>query len=109
MDNRQDFVHHQDFRIQVGSYRERQADVHSAGVMLHRSVKKFFDFGESNDLIEALGDFGLAHPQNRAIQKDVFPARQFGMKPGTYFEQTSHPATQRTDPLGGTSDPRQYL
>ena len=38
---------------------------------------------ESDDLVEFLPHLGAGHAQNRAIEKNIFPARQLGMKPGT--------------------------
>ena len=55
--------------------------------MLDRHVQKFLDIGEGYDLVELTEDLSLFHPKNRAIQKNVLPATQLGMKAGPYLEQ----------------------
>src|ERR1700675_3964113 len=47
--HRQDLIDEEDFRFEVGSDGEGQADVHAGGVVLDGSVDKFFEFGEGYD------------------------------------------------------------
>src|SRR5882672_1499712 len=57
--------------------------------MFHGSVYEFFQFGERHYLVELGGDFPLAHAQDRAAQKRVFAAREFGMESSADFEQAA--------------------
>src|SRR6266403_285085 len=72
--------------------RKSQPNIHAAGIVLHRCIDELLDFSESYDFIKLTNDFCPSHPQNGAIQVDVFPACQLGMKPGPYFQQGAHPA-----------------
>ena len=50
--DREDLVHHQDLRLQMGSHGERQPHVHAARVVLDRRVEELLDLGEGDDLVE---------------------------------------------------------
>ena len=50
--NRKYFVNKQNILVEVGGNSERQSDVHSTGVVLHRSVNKLLDLGKPDDFIE---------------------------------------------------------
>ena len=58
--------------------------------MFDRRVQKFFDFGKRHDLVKLAFDFGLAHSENRAVEKNIFAPGQFGVKARSDFEQTRH-------------------
>src|SRR5581483_267516 len=60
-------VHDENLGIEVGGYRERQAYVHAAGIMLDRCIEKLFYFSECHDLIEAGDDFRPPHAEDRAV------------------------------------------
>ena len=74
--------------LEVGRDREREAHVHPARIVFYRGVKKLFDFGEINNLIEVPAYFHLAHAQDGAIQENILPSSEFWMKAGAYFKQT---------------------
>src|SRR5207244_4132399 len=107
--DRKDFIHNKNFRIEMSRNGERQPDIHSAGVMLHRCIKELFDFGKSNDLIEAARDFRSAHAENRAIEKDILPSCEFGMKSGANLEQACESSANCDGSLSGTGDARKNL
>ena len=91
--NCEDFIDQQDLRLQVGCHSESQTNVHAAAVAFHWSIQEFLDLGESDDFVELPADLCTRHSENGAIEKDVFPAGEFGVKAGPDFQQTRHPAT----------------
>ena len=88
---------------------ERQADVHAAAVALHRRVEEVLHFGEGDDLIELLPDLRAAHPEDRAVQKDVLAAGQFGVKAGADFEEAAEAAVELGPACGRPDHPRQQF
>ena len=100
----QDFIHQQNFRLQMRGHRERQPHEHSRGVMLHGRVDEFFQLGESHDFVELSGDLPLAHPQDGPGEIRVFPPRQLRMKPRPYFQQRPHLPVNFRPASGGAGD-----
>src|SRR5579862_8188747 len=90
----QDLVNNQDFRVQVRGDGERQPHIHPAAVTLNRRVDKLLDPRESDDGVKTAADLRLAHPQDRAIEEDVFAAGQLGVEPGADFQQAPDAAIQ---------------
>src|SRR5688572_22121832 len=76
----QHFVHKQHFSLHVSCNGEGEADVHTAGVTLHRRIYKLFNVREGDDLIKLAFNLNFTHAENCTIEKDVFAAGQFGMK-----------------------------
>ena len=66
---------------------ESESNVHAAGISLHRSVNKFLDFSEGNNLVKFMGNFGLAHAKNGAVEIDIFPSGEFRVKARANLEQ----------------------
>ena len=62
-------------------------------------IEKLLDFGESDDFVELPFDFAAAHAEDGAVEKNIFPAGQFGMKTGADFEQAADAAAD-FDPAG---------
>src|SRR5688572_27904730 len=58
--------------------------------MLKRSIQKFFCATKVNDLIKSRLNFLALHAQQRTVEKDIFPPRQFRMKSSTHFQQTGN-------------------
>ena len=56
--------------------------------------RKRLDFGEGNDLVEFPTDLALRHAEDRAVEKDVFPAGQLRMKAGANLQQACDAAAQ---------------
>ena len=94
------FVDQQESPVQMGSDGKSEADVHAAGIMLHRCVDELFELGKSDDFVEFARDFALAHAENRAAEKSVLAARQFGVEAGADFEQATN-ASVNLRPSGG--------
>ena len=57
--------------------------------MLHRRIEKTATFGEFHNLIELTVDLLPAHSQNRAVEINIFPPRQFRMKAGSDLEEAA--------------------
>ena len=62
--DREDLVHHEDLRFEVGGYGESQPHVHSAGVSLDWGVNKFFNLPEGDNLIEPQVNFVSPHSED---------------------------------------------
>src|SRR6185295_9746835 len=88
--NRQHFIHDQDLRLEMRGHREREPHVHARREMLHRSVDKFFNLSEVDDLIKLPPDLFMTYPEYRAVEINVFSRRQLRMKTRANFEQTTH-------------------
>ena len=50
--DREDFIYHEDVRIQMSGNGKREPHIHSAAIAFDRRIDKFFHIGEGNDLIE---------------------------------------------------------
>src|SRR5215472_14492381 len=72
----EDFVHEQDFRLEVGGDGKGQTNVHAGGVVFDGRVNELFKLGEGNDFVEFAGDLALAHSQDGAGKEGVFAAGQ---------------------------------
>ena len=55
--------------------------------MLNRRIKKFLDLGKCDDFIKFSPDFPLRHPEDGAVEKDVFPSGELGVKARADLEQ----------------------
>ena len=67
--------------------------------MLHRRVEKALYLGEGDDFVEFAGDLGPRHAKDGAVEEDVFPSAEFGMKPRADFQQ-ARDAAKDFDPSG---------
>ena len=89
--DRQHLVHDQDFRLQVRRHRERQPDVHPAGVPLDRRVEELADLGELDDLVELPPHLPAGHAEDRAVEEDVLPAGQLRVEAGARLRAGCRP------------------
>ena len=64
-------VHNQDFRLQVGSHGESQAQVHTGGVALDGCIDELFNFRKSDDFIETGFNFLFVHTEDRPVEEDI--------------------------------------
>ena len=77
----------------MGGNGEGEADVHAAGVALHRRVEEARDVAEMATISSNLRfDLGARHAKDGAIQEDVLAAGELGMKAGADLEQAARPA-----------------
>src|SRR5271157_6511863 len=105
----QHLIDDQDFGIEIRRDRECQPYVHAAAEALDRSVEKFLDAREIDDLVELLFDLPPRHAEDAAVEKDVLAAGELGMEPGADFQQAGN--TPANLDLAGRrpGDPRQDL
>ena len=87
----ENFIHQQNFGLQMRRHCKRQPHVHSGRVVLDGRVDEFFQFGERHDFIEFPFDLRFAHPQDRSGKERVFASGQFRMKPCPHFQQRADP------------------
>src|SRR5262249_19173614 len=85
--HRQHLVYDQDLWLQVSSHGKGQAQVHSAGIMLHRRVNEFFDLGKGYDFVKFSFNLSPCHAQDRAVEINIFAPGQFRVKSSAYLEQ----------------------
>ena len=64
----------------TGGNRERESDIHTAGISLDRLIKKIADLCESLDLGEQRVGFAARKPEQRCVHVDVFDAGEFRIK-----------------------------
>lgn len=76
----QHLVDYQDLRLQMGGQREGEAHVHPARIVFDRGVDEAVHLGESNNPIELTVHLGPPHPEDRAVEVDVFAAGEFGVE-----------------------------
>lgn len=88
----------------MGCHGKGKADVHARRIAFDRSVQKFFHTGKIHDLIEFTTDFCPAHTKDGAIEEDIFPSCELGMKPRAYFQQAGYTSAQSNLASAGLSD-----
>ncbi len=96
----QRLIDDEDVRIHVRDHRKRQADIHAAGVGLHRLFDEAADIGKCRDGIEALGHRLAIDAIQRSCQVDVLAARKFRIEAGAELQQRGDPAVDRDLALG---------
>src|SRR5215469_3808606 len=77
-----------------------EADIHAAGVVLHRRVNKLLKLGESDDFIKFPLDLALAHAKNCTAKKRILAAAQFRVEAGANFEKAPN-TSMNFGPSGG--------
>ena len=92
--HRKNFIHDHDLSIQMRSHRERQLDIHTGGVALHRSIDELTAFGEFDDVLHVGVDLSLCHAENRAIHVDVLTSGELSMKACADLQHGSHTPIQ---------------
>ena len=106
---RESFIYQEDFGIHVDRHRKGQAHHHAARVGLDGLIDEVADFGEGRNILVALVDLARREPQNRAVQVDVVPAAEFGVKSSAEFQQRRDAAMDIHRARGGMKDPRNHL
>src|SRR3989344_2081618 len=81
------FIYKENFGFQMSCNGKSEPYVHSARVMLYRRLDKFFNFREGDNNVKFVVDLVFFHAQYRAIEVDVFPPSQFGVKSRSDFQQ----------------------
>ena len=65
----EDFVHEQDFGLEMRGDGEGEAHLHAAAVVLQGGVEEAFHFGEGYDLVELAADFAARMPRMAPLMK----------------------------------------
>ena len=107
--DRQDFIHDQDFAVQMRSHGKRQLYVHAAGIPLHRGIDELLNLRKRDDLVELRVDLAPAHAEYCAIHIDVFTACHLGVKARADLEHGGHPAVQIYLSAGGHGNAAQQF
>ena len=105
----QNLVHQKNVWLEMGGHSESQPDIHSTGIVLHRSVEKFLHFGEVDDLIKFAIDFRPGHTEDGAVKIDIFPPCQLAMETRTNLKQASHSAADLNTASGRLGDATEYF
>ncbi len=100
----QDLVDQKNFGIEVGGDGEGEPHIHSARVPLDRGVEKPFDFGEGDDLIEFSFDLRALHPEDCAVEENIFASGKLRMKTRPDFEERADAAVNINTAGGWLSD-----
>src|SRR5262245_16960775 len=79
--DREHFVDEEHLGIDVRSDGKTEPRVHAAGIPFHRCIDEIRDAREVDDLVEAPSNLLALHAHDRALQEDVFPSGEIGMKP----------------------------
>src|SRR6516165_5306230 len=107
--NCQNFIYQQDVSFQMRRNRERQPHMHARRVVFHWRVDEAFNISKTHHFIEFSPDLSARHAQNCSVEKNIFPPRQFRMKPGAHFKQTRDSPSYRHPPLARHYDAAQDL
>src|SRR5690242_9102600 len=89
--------------------REPESDVHARRIALHRRVDELPQLSEFNDTVELSVDLATSHPENRAVQINVFAPGQLGMKTRSDFNQRREPSVDHDLAVSWRRDPRKEL
>ncbi|MCY1245375.1 hypothetical protein D9M72_585230 [compost metagenome] len=71
---------------------ECQPQIHARGIELNLGVNELADLRKLNDVVEAVVDLLLGHPQDGAVQVDVVTAGKIGVKSRTHFDEAGYAA-----------------
>src|SRR5438309_10899458 len=104
--DRQHFVNQQNLRLEMRRNGKGQSHIHATAVSLNRSVNKFLDLSKRYDLVKLSFNLSFLHSQNRAVEKNVFPARQFWLKARAYLQQRADPPLNASLATGRLGDAR---
>jgi hypothetical protein len=101
------FVDQENLRPQMGGHGEREPHLHARTVALDGRVHELFQAGEIHDAFIFFDDLPPAQAKDRAVEKHVFAAGQFGMEAGAHLQQRRDAAAQRGCAGRGIGDARQ--
>src|SRR5215213_8794934 len=77
--------------------------------MFDRGIEKLFNFREGDDLVELAINLRLSHAEYRAIEINVFPTGELGVKACADFQQRTDTPVDHGDSSSWRSNARQYL
>src|SRR6266567_243571 len=84
--------------------RESQADIHAAGIFLHRAIDESSNFSELLDSGKRFVHFLPRYSHDLAVEIDVVAAAKFGVEAGAQLQQSGYPAVAENTAAGGLKD-----
>jgi len=105
----QNLVDEDDLGVRVGGDGKAEANVHARGIVLDGHVDKHVQLGKVDDVIHLATDLVVGQAQDRAVQIDVLPAGEVGMKARPQLQEGTQPAVDLHKPGGGLDDARHEL
>ena len=84
----QDLIHDKDLAVKVRGDREREFDIHSARISLDGSVDELTALGKIDYAFYFGIDLRAGHSEDRTVQINILPTRQFGVEARPDFEHT---------------------
>jgi hypothetical protein len=105
----QNLVNQQHIRVHVSSHAKPQARIHPRRIALDWRVNKALQPGKGHDLVEPGVNLLAAQAQDSAVEVDVLPPGEFGMKAGTQFDERRHPPVDLYLTFGRSGDAREQF
>jgi hypothetical protein len=105
----EDLVRQQDVGLHVDGHRKCQPQIHAARVLAQRVVGEVVQFGELEDLGNAIERFAARDPVHGGVHQDVVLGREIGVEPGAELEQRDDPPETGDASLGRAGDAGDHL
>uniref|UniRef100_E6QEM5 Uncharacterized protein n=1 Tax=mine drainage metagenome TaxID=410659 RepID=E6QEM5_9ZZZZ len=100
----EDLVGQEDVGLQVDGHGEAQTHLHARGIILEWSVDEVLEFGELNDVLDALLGVAVAETVEAGVEEDVFIAAELGMEADAKLDEGGDAATGDDSALAGFQD-----
>ncbi len=100
----EDLVGQEDVGLQVDGHGETQAHLHAGGVVFEGGVDEVLEFGELNDVLDALLGVAVAETVEAGVEEDVFVAAELGMEADAKLDERGDAAVGDDLPLTGFQD-----
>ena len=102
-------IDHENLRLEMSGDGESEPDIHARRITLYWSIQKSFNSRKGDDLVELPRDLLSFHAKNCAIQKDIFPPRELGMKARSDLQQATDASAHPNPPLRRLRDSTENL
>ncbi len=93
-------IYDEDVAFEMRGDREGESHIHAGAVSLHRQIKEPLHPRKRDDLIEFALDVRPAHPEDGAIEEDIFATGKLGVKASSDFQQACDPPAEQNSALG---------
>ena len=104
--DRKHFVDNKDFRLEKCRHRKREPYIHAAGIALYGGIDELLQASKADNVVELPFHFAAAHAEDRAVEKDVVPTGELGMKTRSDFQQSTDPSPDPHEPRRRCRDSR---
>ena len=101
----EDLVEEENVRLEERGDRKPEPHRHAARVGADRPVDRVLDFGERDDLVEALANLGATQTLDRPVQVDVLATAEVRVEARPELEQGADPPSTCTVPVVGLMIP----